>query len=313
MPSTNARSLRRVSRITSSSCILRFVFLLSTAALLLAGCTIRRTYDVQGRIVGFGDDGQTVIIEHEAVPNLMDAMTMPFKVRDTTTLQAFSLRDALRFQLVLTRNGSWIEDLVRLPDSAVAAHPAGETDPAFSSSPDVPLLTPGDLIPPFTLTNQHGETITSEGYEGHALLLTFIYTRCPLPDYCPLLSQQFKVLQPQLTERYGNQVQQLSISFDPAHDTPEVLKAYAGRFTANTEQWTFATGTPQDIARLAQAFGVFYEEEGVEFTHNLATALVDGEGRVYQIWRGNDWRPEEVLQTIEAMYANSLLMRRRAP
>ncbi len=277
----------------------RLLLLLSLALLVLAGCTLRRTYEVTGRVVGFGDDGRTVIVEHEDIPGLMSAMTMAFTMRHGTALDGIALREAVRFRLVVTRDSSWIDRLETLPDSAVADHPAGTPDPLFEPSASSPLLTTGASVPPFTLVNQDGETFQSVAFEGRLLLLTFIYTRCPLPDFCPRLSRHFQNLQPRLIDRFDDRVHLLSISFDPSHDTPEVLHTYARRYTDNTRQWTFATGAPEEIARVAGGFGVFYTDNGEEFDHNLATALIGPDGRVRRLWRGADWQPEEVLEAIE--------------
>lgn len=278
---------------------LRLLSFLTLALLFLAGCTLRRTYEITGRVVGFGDDGRTVIVEHGDVPGLMPAMTMSFKTIDDGALDSLAVRDAVRFRLVVTRDSSWIDRLEHLPDSAVAAYPSATPDPAFAPSTTAPLLEEGDAVPPFTLVNQDGEAFRAADFEGRLLLLTFIYTRCPLPDFCPRLSGHFQRLQPRLIERFDDRVHLLSISFDPNHDTPEVLRAYARRYTDSTEHWTFATGSLEEIARVAQRFGVFYAASGEEFDHNLATALVGPGGQIRRIWRGNDWQPEEVLEAIE--------------
>ena len=174
----------------------RLLLPLSLALLVFAGCTLRRTYEVTGRVVGFGDDGRTVIVEHGDIPGLMSAMTMPFTMRDGAALDGIALREAVRFRLVVTRDSSWIDRLETLPDSAVAEHPAGAPDPMFDASAASPLLTPGDPVPPFTLVNQDGETFQAADLEGTTLLLTFIYTRCPLPDFFPRLSGNFKTSNP---------------------------------------------------------------------------------------------------------------------
>lgn len=277
----------------------RLLLFLSLALLLLAGCTLRRSYNVTGRVVGFGDDGRTVIVEHGDIPGLMPAMTMPFKMRHGAALDKIAVHEAVGFRLIVTRDSSWIAHLVSLPDSAVAAHPAGTPDPMFTPSTTSPLLAPGDLLPPFTLVDQDGEAFHTVDFEGRVLLLTFIYTRCPLPEFCPLLSRRFQHLQPRLIERFDERVHLLSISFDPDHDTPEVLHAYARRYTDNTRQWTFATGAPEEIARVAGAFGIFYTDNGEDFDHNLATALITPDGRIRRLWRGYDWQPEEVLEAVE--------------
>lgn len=268
------------------------------------GCSLQRSYEGQGRVVGFGDDGQTVIIEHEDIPRLMPAMTMPFQVQDSTALASFAVGDALGFTLYLTRDSSWIANLVPLPDSAVARHPAGSPD-AFLDASATPLLEPGDAVPDAELVIQDGTTITLHDFRGQVLLLTFIYTRCPIPNFCPLLSRQFQRLQPVLAERFGEEVHLLSLSFDPAYDTPATLRDYADRYTRDTSTWSFATGTEDTIAELASRFGVFFSATGDTFDHNLTTALIDQEGRVVRRWRGNDWQPDEVLAAITNMLTDS--------
>ena len=280
---------------TTSRPVLQFLSLLTV--LLLAGCNLPRAYEVQGRVVGFGDDGYTVIIQHEEIKGLMPAMTMSFTVRDSLALNSFAVQDAIQFRLVVTQTGSWIDNLAALPDSAVAPYPAGQPDPAFASATSPPILLQGDQIPTFSLVNQRSDTFELSAYEGRALLLTFIYTRCPLPDYCPLLSRHFQTLQPRLIERYGDTVHLLSISFDP-EDTPDVLQAYARRYTDDTSQWTFATGSTEEIDRIAGAFGITYEQNGQVFDHNLTTALISPDGRVYRLWRGNQWQPDEVMTAL---------------
>lgn len=274
-----------------------FVAILLLALGGVLGCSTGRSYEVLGRIVGFGDDDRTVLIEHEDVPGLMPAMTMSFKTAEAGALDAFSIQDAVRFTLHVTRDSSWITDLIALPDSAVAMHPAGSPDPAYQGR--TPLLAAGDPVPNATLVDQNSKAVRLSDFEGRALVLTFIYTRCPLPEYCPLLSRQFQRLQPRLRERFGDRAHLLSISFDPAYDTPAVLAEYATRYTDDTTTWTFATGEPDTIADLAQAFGVVYEADGAELTHNLATTLIGPGGEVRRIWRGNDWSPDAIFEAVE--------------
>lgn len=274
-----------------------------TAGLLfsLTACEPSQTHEVKGRVVGFGNDGRTVIVEHEEVDGFMPAMTMPFKAQSPQEVQSLEQGDAVAFTLEVRRDSSWIRDLEPLPDSAVAEHPAGEGEttstPAAASDP---LLEEGDELPAFQLVNQDGDTLRAPDYDGEALLITFIYTRCPIPDFCPRMSEHFATLQPYLKEAYGDRVQLLSISFDPEHDTPEVLAEYARDYTQDTDQWNFATGTPEEIEKITSRFGVSYEDKNAEeIIHNLSTVLVGPEGRIERIWRGNDWTPDDVMQALE--------------
>ncbi len=279
-----------------------FPLLLLCAPLFLSACDPSRSFEVRGRVAGFSDDGRTVFVEHEAIPGYMPAMTMPFDVQDPAVLAGLANRDALRFTLVVTREASWIEDVEKLPFDALPAHPAAAEDP-FRPTDAPPLLQEGDPAPPFILIDQAGDTLRFGDYGGQALLLTFIYTRCPLPDFCPLISRHFQQLQPPLQEKYGDRVQLLSISFDPANDTPAVLNEYAARYTDDVSTWRFATGPEEEIAGLAGRYGVFYKaDDGQEFLHNLTTALIDPDGRVRRLWRGTGWTPDAVLAAVEELH-----------
>lgn len=155
------------------------------------------------------------------------------------------------------------------------------------------------------LVDQDGRQFEFPGPDARALVVTFIYTRCPLPDYCPLMSLQFQQLQSLLRDRLGDRLGLLSISFDPANDTPDVLKAYAGRYTRDTATWTFATGSENQIGALTRFFGVSYEKDGMLFDHNLMTSLLDADGRVVHVWTGNSWTPQEVLVALSELERDS--------
>lgn len=271
--------------------LLAFILLLSS----------ERSFEVRGRVAGFGDDERTVIVEHEAVPGYMPAMTMPFEAREADELDGLSMGDAVRFRLVVTSERSWIERVERLPRDALPVHPAAENEPKLTVPGKARLLEAGDVVPDIRLTNQDGEPIRLNDFEGQALLVTFIYTRCPLPDYCPLMSRNFRQLQPRLEQAFEGRAHLLSISFDPEYDTPAVLKDYAARYTDDLSNWTFATGEPEEVGRAAALFGVYTEASEDQIVHNLTTALIGPDGRLVKVWRGNDWKPEEVLRTVARM------------
>lgn len=273
------------------------------ALALLAGLlvfqlgTLSPTYAVQGRVVGFGNDGRTLLVAHEDIPGFMPAMTMPFSVDDPAEAALLEVGQAVGFTLHVAPNQTWITDLSVLPDAAV---PPLAQSPLAAAAPDsVGLLAVGDAVPNVTLVDQDGTPFQLADLQGRRVVLTFIYTRCPLPDYCPRLSLQFQALRDQLGPAQED-VQLLSVSFDPAYDTPAVLRTYAAQYTPDTARWTFATGTLEQIATLAAAFGVFYEADGATFDHNLTTALIDAEGRVAHLWRGNTWRAADVMGQLDA-------------
>ena len=255
--------------------------------------------EVRGRVAGFGDDPSTVIVEHEDIPGYMPAMTMPFTAQDALELESLRVGDAIRFRLVVRAKQSWIEQVERLPEDALPLHPAAENEPVLDVPGGTRMLEVGDIVPDLQLTDQDGETFRLANFRDRTLVLTFIYTRCPIPDFCPLMSRNFQRLQTGLKAAFGERVLLLSISFDPAHDTPEVLRDYAARYTDDLTNWTFATGSPEEIGQATTLFGVFTEEAEGQIVHNLTTALIGPDGRLLKLWRGNDWKPAEILAALK--------------
>lgn len=284
------------------------VLLFLVGAFFLAQMISRtQAYDVKGRVAGFRGDGRTLFVEHEKVPGYMPAMTMPLPVRDSSMIASLETGDAIQFRLAVSRDSAWITALKPLPDSAVARHPSVKSQSRqFTSAAGAQMLQRGDRLPAdVTLTNQAGEQFQLGDFRGQVLVLTFIYTRCPLPNYCPLMSKNFAALQPKLRQQFGTEVKLLSISFDPEYDTPEVLRDYAGRYTDRLDTWTFATGSTAQIDRVTRLFGVFTKKEGGQITHNLTTAVIGPEGKVVRLWRGNDWTPEYVLQAVDKTFRDA--------
>ena len=275
--------------------------LLLAALLLWTGCRFSRTYEVRGRVVGFGDDPHTLFIQHEEIPGYMPAMTMPFRTLDTTAVARLSLGDPIAFTFHVTRDSAWITDIRRLPPGTRLNLDAGPRPTLHG----LPLLQEGDPLPDATLLTQDSLQLRLSDLQGRALLLTFIYTRCPVPDFCPLMSRRFQQLQEPLKARFGDHTRLLTISFDPAYDTPSVLRRYAQQYTDDTRHWIFATGDTTTIRRLATQFGVHYEAAAGEIIHNLTTALVAPDGRIGRIWRGNRWTTDEVLAAVAEVLADT--------
>lgn len=275
--------------------------LLLAALLLWTGCRFSRTYEVRGRVVGFGDDPHTLFIQHEEIPGYMPAMMMPFRTPDTAAVARLSPGDPIAFTFHVTRDSAWITDIRRLPPGTRLNLDAGPRPTLHG----LPLLQEGDPLPDATLLTQDSLHLRLSDLRGRALLLTFIYTRCPVPDFCPLMSRRFQQLQEPLKARFGDRTRLLTISFDPAYDTPSVLRRYAQQYTDDTRHWIFATGDTTTIRRLATQFGVHYEAAAGEIIHNLTTALVAPDGRIGRIWRGNRWTTDEVLAAVAEVLADT--------
>jgi protein SCO1/2 len=171
--------------------------------------------------------------------------------------------------------------------------------------PGMKMAKEGDEVPNFTLRNQDDRVIHIKDYRGKVLLLTFIYTRCPVPDYCTLMSNNFAQIDRALgqdQELYGK-THLLSISIDPEYDTPKVLRSYGaahtGRYQNETfAHWEFAAGTQEQVKEIAQFFGLTYIPEKDQIIHALRTVIVNPDGKVGKIYGGNDWKVDEVVEQL---------------
>jgi protein SCO1/2 len=256
-----------------------------------------RHYQARGLIRGLPPDHKTLEIEHEDIRGFMPSMTMPFEVRDEKETSGLKIGDGISFRLSVTPSDSWIDQIQKI--DSVTLHlptPASTVRPAKSDR-----LHEGDAMPPFQLVDQNNHPITLATFQGHDLVVTFIFTRCPIPNFCPRMSQDFAELQKAIKASSSEPLSStrlLSISFDPAHDTPAVLHDYGQAEGADRSVWQLATGEPAEIQRLTKAFSVLVQPESGTISHSLATALIDKNGRIEKIWRGNAWTPAEVLEAI---------------
>ncbi len=257
-----------------------------------------REFTVKGRIEGFGADRTSVIISHEDIPGYMQAMTMPFPVRDTTALSSLHTGENIRFRLHVTSENDWISDIHPLADSSFHIKPENSVLKEVASSGGGPRLHVGDQVPDITLLNQDSTKIHLADFRGKVLVITFFYTSCPLPSYCPLMSKNFKEADKTLVKTYGGKVHLLSVSFDTRHDTPSVLKKYGLRYDADFRYWSFASGTDKEIAKLTSAFDVFYRRDGRLITHNLRTVVIDPSGKIRRIFSGNSWKPQQLVKEV---------------
>ncbi|HVG32057.1 MAG TPA: SCO family protein [Pyrinomonadaceae bacterium] len=259
-----------------------------------------RRYEVKGKVVRVDKEKHRVTLDHEEIPGYMEAMIMPYTLKDEQILNELAPGDQLQATLIVDADSSWLEDVVFTRTSPAAS---GANGSVATSEPK-----PGDAVPNFSLVNQDAKSIRMNGYRGKALLLTFIYTRCPLPEYCTLMSNNFAAIEKELQTDAAlyEKTHLLSISFDPAYDTPKVLKSYGAAHTGNFkketfEHWEFATAKPDQVKEIAQFFGLTYMQESDQIVHSLKTAIIAPDGRVYKLYSGNDWKPEEVLSDLRTL------------
>jgi protein SCO1/2 len=257
----------------------------------------QKTFQVRGILRAINFAAQTATIKHEEIPDYMEAMTMPFDVKSMSELEPLKAGDPITFKLVVTDTTSWIEGVKRIPGA-----PTEDVAPAIAKSSGS-RLKEGDALPDFRLVDDQGREITRDTYAGKPLLLTFIFSRCPLPNYCPQMSRNFSAIRDGIADdpELASQVRFLSISFDSEFDKPEVLHNYANLYTREHDAWRFASGVSEQVDRLTKAFSVYIEREGGTFSHGLCTALVGGDGVIRKIWRGNDWQASEAVAALREM------------
>jgi len=258
-------------------------------------------YEVRGKVVAVNKDEGTVTVAHEAIPGYMAAMTMSYPLKDTWAFNVLKPGQSVHATLVVASDRAWLEGIViteeAKPESASLAPAQARRGPQV-----------GEAVPDFSLLNQDGRRIHLHQYHGQALLLTFIYTRCPLPDYCPLMSKNFAKILNELggEKSLAASTHLLSISIDPAYDRPAVLRAYglecAGKPAGEVfTHWEFASGTPEQVHQVAEFFGLSYWNESGQIVHALVTALIAPDGKVAKLYHGNEWQPVEVLGELRGL------------
>lgn len=288
----------------------RIPWTLALPLALLIGCAEAppesggQSYPIKGTVVEVDAANRKITLDHEEIPGFMPAMVMPFVVRekDAALLDMASPGDEVTAVLVVPDSRYWLEQIVVVKE--------GVPDPDATPRPLLHGLHMGETMPDVTLVNQAGDEVRLSDYRGRTVALTFIFTRCPLPDFCPLMMSNFAGLHAALLadEELREGTHLLTVSFDWEHDTPEVLRAYGEPFQKTDppfSHWELASGTEEEIRRLAEALALdFYEEEG-SFAHNLRTAVIDPEGRLQSLRRGNEWTSEELISDVRAAVAES--------
>jgi len=260
-------------------------------ATVVAG-TNRQVFQVKGVIVKVIPREKSVEIKHEEIRGYMPAMTMPFDVKDTNELAGLAPGDSVVFRMIVTDTEGWIEQIRKL-GSTNSVPTAGN----FRLVRDVEPLNIGDRLPEYHFTNQLGQAFSTADFKGQALAITFLFTRCPFPTFCPKMANDFSETQQSLISA-GNLTNWhlLTVSFDPEFDKPVVLKSYAERYHYDPAHWTFATGDLVEITAIAEQCGLnFWHDETGSISHNLRTVVVDASGRLQKIFTGNTWKTDELV------------------
>ena len=257
-------------------------------------------YALVGKIISIDQSKRQIVVSHAEILGYMPSMVMPFKLKEAAQLQSLAKGDEISATLVVDGKESWLEEvrIVRKGDRATDSR-----DAEINALP-----RESDAVPDFTLVNQNGKKISIKDYRGKALLVTFIFTRCPLPDYCPLMSSNFAEIDKALQKEPAlyAKTHLLSVSFDSAYDTPAVLRSYGAAYTEKYsdekfEHWEFASGSAEEVMAITKFFGLKYEAKSDQIVHSLVTAIVSPDGKVAKIYSFNDWKPTDVLNDLHNM------------
>ena len=277
--------------------------------LLLAGCHSGRpgaagtasdtdvtVYHLRGKVVSTDPSQGIVVLDHEAIPGFMGAMTMPYQLKNVNVASALHPGDTITADVLVSKKS---ENTVLLVNIDII----GQAKPDYKPAVNYHVPAPGNEVPDFALRNQDGRTIHLRQFRGKALLITFIYTRCPFPNFCPLVSRNFATINKALAAnaKLNGKTQLLSVSLDPSYDTPARLKAYGAGYIGSDEKdafarWQFAAPTQPVLAEMVRYFDVGLTRDAHDsITHTLSTTLIGPDGKVAHFYPGNEWTPEQVV------------------
>ena len=258
-----------------------------------------RQFELQGQILAVRPERREVVIKHEDIKGFMQGMTMPFTVNDDTLLSGKQPGDLVTATLVVGETQAYLSSLTKTGHQEITEPPP--------PPPVADILTAGQSVKDASLVDQDNKPRTFSSFKGHRLAVTFIYTRCPLPDFCPLMDRNFASIQKTIASTPAlADVRLLTVTLDPDFDRPAILKAHARRREADPAIWTFLTGDPAEVNKFASQFGLYVEhnpQNAIDITHNLRTAVIDPEGRLVKVHNGNSWTPTELVADLTAVPA----------
>lgn len=276
-----------------------------SAGFLLSSCTSHpkaERYHFTGEIMSIDSQDQSAVINGDNIPGFMDPMTMSYKIKPPAMLNQLHPGDLISAEVVVIKPAKsegpsdyWLEN-VKVTGQAKMPPPS----PGPSATQRIPQ--PGDLVPDFAFTDQNGRHVSLKQYRGKVLLVTFIYARCPFPDFCPRMSQNFDEIYKQMGSdpTLGTDTRLLSLSFDTDHDSPKVLRDYAFKVAETHDaslfkRWEFGVPQKNELTKMAGFFGLIYKSEGGLITHNLSTTVIGPDGKIVKWYHGNDWQVSDLI------------------
>jgi protein SCO1/2 len=263
-----------------------------------------KVFKLRGKVVRTDSTAGKVTLNHEAIPGFMEAMTMPYKLKDAAILSELHPGDVITADVLVPLDPN--ADVL-LDHLVVVAQGKPDYRPAVAYH----VPSPGDSVPDFKLRNQDGRPIHLAQFKGKALLVTFIYTRCPLPDFCPRVTHNFAVVNKELVgdPALYAKTHLLCVSFDPQHDTPERLRAYGAAYIGAAavsafDHWDFAVPDEPVLKEMAKWFDVGITSGPDEtINHTLSTTLIGPDGKVVRFYPGNEWTVDQVAADVKRVVA----------
>jgi protein SCO1/2 len=251
-------------------------------------------YRVTGIVLKIDRPHRSFVASCEAIPGYMEAMAMPFSVRDEKALDGLQPSNGIEFTLVVEDGHSYAEGIRTHHYQSMQQEALRARRLQLLQGPEPSGLSLGQPVADFALTDQTGQRVALSQFAGKVVAVTFIYTSCPLPDYCFRLSNNFGRLNKRFADRMGRDLVLLSITFDPVHDQPKVLAKYASAWKADPKSWHFLTGALPDIKAVCRVFGLnFWQDEGL-LTHSLHTVVIDRNGKLAANFEGNEFTAEQL-------------------
>lgn len=280
----------------------RVALLLLVGLVTVAACTREPeapTYQLTGQVLAVRPETSEILVKHEDIKGFMPAMTMPYKVKEPALLKERVPGDLITATLHVAPDLAWLSAITKTGSAPV---PEGSAT-RIPTAAGVQLLKAGDAVPDTALLDQDGKMLALAEWRGSAIVVTFIYTRCPLPQFCPMMDRRFAEIQAlaAAAPALKRKVRLLSVSFDPTTDRAAVLRAHAAKAGADASVWRFATAEEAVVDRMAAAFGVnvIREQDGT-ITHNLRTAVIDPRGRLVSIHDNNAWSASTIVDELTA-------------
>lgn len=308
----------RIRSLQESQYLMRIVLILFATSLLLTSCQTTQTsvpsaeakrYPISGKVISVDRANKKVKLDHQAIEGFMPAMEMDFAIHEDWVWDDLAPGSEIRAELVVDNSAKepyWLEKIGIL----AAAKPGQPAPPPV----DERFAQIGKEVPNFELTNQDGKRISLKDFRGHPLAITFIYAKCPLPDYCIKMSTNFSdTANRVMADEEAKKVYRLlSISFDPERDTPEKLRAYGLGYLGQGAKpdfsvWQLAVGSDKEVRSIADFFGLRYEvdeKDKTQFNHSLRTAVISPDGKVTKIFPGNEWTPNDLIREMKASVTN---------